>query len=600
MASEKAPRGSLLLRFALLSLLCFAMLGVVLGQVLESRIRSRAAEQAMQVAALLTAEISEGRLTRRSVREGLAAHEEAEIDALIKNRQVQADIATVKVWNREGRVVYSGDKDLEGRTFAQSLNLRESFGGRTVIEFELEDSDEVEQSRDLFEVYVPLRFGPRGRPTGVLETYFKRAPVRAEVTGETRTLYAVLGAGLLGLYLVLFPLLARASRRLRKSYRYMRSVADEFQHAVLPAKLPTPAGAELAARYLPSGGSAHVGGDWYDAVPYTDGRLAMVIGDVVGRGIEAARLMSQLKSALRMQALDTDSPATLLERANTYLRLIAPETIVTAAVALWDDVRAQVTVASAGHLPPVLIGPEGGARLIDARVGVPLGAQSVVVYKNVTVELAAPSTLILYTDGLVEDRLHGLGEQLERLRAAAQAGPSDLEALCDHLAASAPARGGGVVDEDDVAILALRVRSIPGERLAFEIPAEADALAAARGRLGRWLDVLGAEPAEAHRLLMACGEACTNAIEHAYGLGEARVLIDAAWEGGEVEVTIRDFGRWRSSAPESTRGRGLPIMEQLTDELRVDRGNDGTTVSLRRRVRNRAPAAAAGSGPRVA
>ncbi len=573
-------RVSLLARFSALSLLCFVAVGIVLAQVVKHQIHQRAETRAAETAVLLAADVTEAARAKGSLRNGFTGEEERSIDHLLGSPLVEDDVVAVKLWNRGGRLIYATNKAIEGRTFPKSADLRGALEGQRVVKFALEDPDERSQDRDVFEIYAPVPNGRGGLSGAVLEVYFRLGPVRAQVSRDTRSVLTAFGSGFVLLYLALFPILAGVSRTLRASYREVSQVAEELQHAALPDHLPVLPGMAMAARYRPGGGNVQVGGDWYDAVTHDDGRLGFMVGDVAGHGLEAARLMGQIRGGLHMQALAGTPPADLFVMANSYIRRIAPEKIVTSAMAVWDQVRSEVTIASAGHLPPVLVDPGRRARLLDVHVGPPLGAQSLAAYEELVFKVPAGSMLLLYTDGLVDDRSRPLRAQLNQLRATVEAGPLEPQAMCDHLLASLGAANG---DQDDVAILAIQSLSSPGSALEFEIEADADAIGPARHRLGRWLDTVGAEPEESRRLLVAFGEACANAVEHPYGLGDAKALIAAREIDGHIEVEVRDFGRWRTSGPTPGRGRGLQIMEKVVDEHEIVRDSTGTTVRLRQR-----------------
>jgi anti-sigma regulatory factor (Ser/Thr protein kinase) len=195
-------------------------------------------------------------------------------------------------------------------------------------------------------------------------------------------------------------------------------------------------------------------------------------------------------------------------------------------------------------------------------------------------ELAAGSTLVLYTDGLVERRGENIEDGLERLRLAAAAGPSDPDALCDHLLEQLL---GDEAARDDVALLVTQTAAVAADHLHLELPADPEVLGSVRNTLGRWLRAAGASPEEDRDIQFACHEACSNAIEHGYHFGEASFDVEALRDGGAVSITVRDAGGWKEHVA-SDRGRGIELMRALMDRVEVSPGPEGTTVTMVRRL----------------
>jgi serine phosphatase RsbU (regulator of sigma subunit)/anti-sigma regulatory factor (Ser/Thr protein kinase) len=361
-----------------------------------------------------------------------------------------------------------------------------------------------------------------------------------------------------------------------------RGLADALQRSLMP-RLPQLPAVSLAGRYLPAA-AARLGGDWYDAFALSDGRLGMAIGDVVGHGFHAAAIMGQLRSGLRAYALDGMPPGQVLERLNRLLRQLEPGRTSTLVYLVLDPHGGMLTVAGAGH-PPPLVDPVGGeAHYLELPGSVPLGAVRHVLYDEQEFELTPGSALLLYTDGLVEDPRESLDAGLERLRVTVQRGDEDLQRLGDKIVDELLPEGPG---GDDAALLV--VRALPlSDTLVAQFPAEVESIPFMRRLLGRWLDEAGAETAEIDDLSLACAEAAANAIEHAYGLAPGEVELRASTSnGGVVTVAVRDFGSWRP--PRGThRGRGLLLMEGLTDGVEVIHDDEGTTVELSRRIGARA------------
>jgi anti-sigma regulatory factor (Ser/Thr protein kinase) len=245
-----------------------------------------------------------------------------------------------------------------------------------------------------------------------------------------------------------------------------------------------------------------------------------------------------------------------------------------------DPGRGGAELTSAGHLPMLIRASDGETRFAGRKGAPPLGALPFVRFESTRVKVGPGSALVLFTDGLVEVRGTSIELRLEQLRRAVEAGPSDPEELCDAVLTEMLGREE---PQDDVALLVLSVSPLPTRGFALDLPAEPEALSSVRKALERWLSEAGTSRRDAHAIKVACGEACANAIEHAYRPGDAAFRIEASREDTEVLIVVRDFGGWRE--PRGTdRGRGLPLMEALMDSVHVDPSSEGTTVQLRRRL----------------
>jgi GAF domain-containing protein/anti-sigma regulatory factor (Ser/Thr protein kinase) len=351
-----------------------------------------------------------------------------------------------------------------------------------------------------------------------------------------------------------------------------RRLAVALQHELLPDLRAVP-GVELASRYLPASEEA-LGGDWFDAFPLPGGRVALVVGDVVGHGVGAAVIMAQLRTTLRAYAADGATPAEVVERMNLLMWQLGPRAMTTLAYVVIDPPRHTLELVNAGHPPPLAVAADG-ASFLDGTVNVPLAVAPAARYESSFHRYDDGTTLVLYTDGLVERRGETIDTGLERLRLAAPVG-GDAETTCTRIVSA-------LVPEkrrDDVALIALRVPPPPAA-LAGAWPADRRRLVEIRQQLRVWLEAQGAEEEDVYDITVACQEACANAIEHAYGPGPASFTLDATCEGGVVRLTIRDDGRWRP--PRGThRGRGLPLMRALMDGVEVDHHDAGTRVVLER------------------
>jgi anti-sigma regulatory factor (Ser/Thr protein kinase)/putative methionine-R-sulfoxide reductase with GAF domain len=355
--------------------------------------------------------------------------------------------------------------------------------------------------------------------------------------------------------------------------------AVALQRSLLPDRLPNLVGIDTAARYLPA--RDEVGGDWYDVIDLPGGHVGLAIGDVAGHGLRAASLMGQLRAGLRAYALDGHSPGDTLKRLDRMLQSISGRGMATAAYAILDPATGTLRYASAGHPPPVIVRGGRDAGLLKVTPAPPLGSLPFSAFPEVQDTLAANDTILLYTDGLIERRREPLTAGLERLRALASEAAS-AEQLCRRVVAQLVPPGGG---DDDIAMVALRI--VPVEAvLRVRFAADPQVLAQMRRMLGRWLHEHGAQADEVAALTLAGGEACANAIEHAYAPGVAYFEFEARHADGLVTLTVRDTGRWRS--PRGTnRGRGLKIIAAVADELDLRTTDAGTEIVMHRRLRAR-------------
>jgi anti-sigma regulatory factor (Ser/Thr protein kinase) len=341
----------------------------------------------------------------------------------------------------------------------------------------------------------------------------------------------------------------------------------------------------VALRYLPAGEGLKAGGDWYDVIALPGGRVGVAVGDVVGRGVQAAAVMGQLQSALRAFAQDGDPPAAVIGKLSRFAERVEQARMATVVYGVLDPESGELVYARAGHPPPLLVGPDGDAEFLHEARGAPLAAFAQVPHTEGRARLEPGAMLAMYSDGLIERRRESLDAGLDRLaHAVSDVAGEPTEEVCDRVLASL---FHGSRPADDVALLLMR-RTAPIP-LVFKrgIDARAEELAPLRRELRGWLREAGMDEPGLQDLVLACGEALANAVEHAYRPGEEgriefQVMLDAE---GVLQAAVRDFGHWRTPSWNPDRGRGLEMMKQLTDALDVSRSEEGTHVVMRRRAR---------------
>jgi serine/threonine-protein kinase RsbW len=361
-------------------------------------------------------------------------------------------------------------------------------------------------------------------------------------------------------------------------YEQERSIARTLQRSLLAADLPSDSRFAIHTHYQAATHDLEVGGDWFDAFLISPDKLAVVVGDVVGRGIDAATTMGQLRSAIRALAFNEAGPARLLERLDRFAERVETARMATVAYAEIALSTGEMAYACAGHLPPLLQEPAGSPQyLLDGR-SAPLGSRAGRTERvEQRIRLSPGSRLLLYTDGLIERRNRPIDTGFELLaREYARRWDAPLEGLTAALADS-------LVDPDhadDVCMLCLTLGT--EERMERRIGADPVQIALLRKDLRSWLAARGVDQESGQAVLLACSEAVANAIEHGYrddpfGIVEVAATVSAA----AVEIRVSDHGSWRSAQTDVARGRGLQLIRQVMDTVAFERGA-GTTVTMRR------------------
>jgi anti-sigma regulatory factor (Ser/Thr protein kinase)/putative methionine-R-sulfoxide reductase with GAF domain len=366
---------------------------------------------------------------------------------------------------------------------------------------------------------------------------------------------------------------ARLYAALEREHR----VAMVLQRSLLPKRVANVVGATVATRYLPARDG--VGGDWYDVIELPHGLLGVAIGDVAGHGLRAAALMGQIRTALHAYALEGHGPARTLDLVDRYVQSMSEHPMATAAYAVFDTETGLLRFATAGHLPPIVVG-RTGSRVLEVTPGAPLGAFPYGNCPEHELTLATGEMVVLYTDGLVERRGTPLTEGIEDLLELVGRGSSAEHACRRAMQGLVPPEGL----DDDLALVVLHNTPIPSS-LSLRLPADPNVLSDLRRIVRRWLGERGADREHVNEITLAVGEACANAIEHAYSPAPAWFELDATEDDGDVVITVRDAGRWRQARGDH-RGRGLRIMEAAMTDVTLTPSTAGTEVVMRRPLSN--------------
>ena len=352
-----------------------------------------------------------------------------------------------------------------------------------------------------------------------------------------------------------------------------QSIAETLQRSVLPASLPRVEGMQLAARYLPGTAGVAVGGDWFDAIRLQDGQLGLVVGDVVGKGVQAAATMGQLRNGLRAFSLDRMKPSSTLTRLNRLAEEIMETAFATVVYAVIDGDARVCRYSAAGHPPPLVVFPDRRAEFLEGGRGLPLGAGTETRYTQEIVDLPVGSTLVLYSDGLVERRGESIDVGLERLRLAVLHGPREPERLVEHLLQRLVGSGER---GDDIALLAVRLLAIAPQPLHLRVPSDIGSLDVVRDVMRSWLAGAPVSGPEAHEIVLAVWEACANAIEHAVDPREDILQVWANLTPTELRIAVEDTGTWLPPAETPDRGFGLRLMRAAMTSVEITPASTGT------------------------
>jgi anti-sigma regulatory factor (Ser/Thr protein kinase) len=293
--------------------------------------------------------------------------------------------------------------------------------------------------------------------------------------------------------------------------------------------------------------------------------VGFVIGDVAGHGVDATSFMGQVRTSIRAYALEGLQPSAVVDKAHRFLRqLNGGDQMVTLLYVTIDLDTLEMRVVNAGHPPPIVTSPGEGARFLETRTALPLGIDFDIRPKETRSMLEPGTAILLYTDGLVDRRSLPI-----------ENGFAAIDALLTSEVS------------DDVAVLAVELSGLFGD-LALSIDGDPRAVASVRTSLTRWLSSYDVERSQIDDVVLACSEACSNSVEHAYGLQGGSIESAGELIQGEVVVSVRDSGAWRP-ARGLGRGRGLKLIDACMAGYVVDRDHTGTVITMRRRVRTSDP-----------
>lgn len=375
---------------------------------------------------------------------------------------------------------------------------------------------------------------------------------------------------------------------LSERYRNVRDSATVMQQALLAPSVPVIPGADVTAQYLVAAEDTAAGGDWFDAIPLGD-RLVLVVGDVVGHGVEAAAVMSQLRTALRMQVVAGYPIAEALEAVDRFRKHVPGSNTATICVGALDFGTGEFRYCTAGHPPPLLVTSEATSRYLEPSGAGPLGSGTGFPVRTEFLDVG--DSILLYTDGLIERPGRPLGAstaefaELAANIAGGQRGfviESSMRAIDRICSETLELLLRSTGYSDDVTLLAARRRTPPAP-LHMTLDATLHAARAVRTRLRQWLAEIGATADDISDVVHAISEFVENSVEHGYATDVSDgVDVEAMLSGdGDLHISVIDRGRWKDHREgETGRGRGLAMAEALVSEAHVSHGPDGTTARV--------------------
>jgi serine phosphatase RsbU (regulator of sigma subunit)/anti-sigma regulatory factor (Ser/Thr protein kinase) len=390
---------------------------------------------------------------------------------------------------------------------------------------------------------------------------------------------------------LVFSKLEMTVTRLRRTESDLNDSLTMAQRALLPGPVPSIDEVQLGRCYRPAG-HGHAGGDWYTIVPLGEHRIGLGIGDAAGHGLTGLSVMARTRFGMLAYALLDQSPASVLEHINSMLCSTAPVSgrFVTATFGVLDRATMSWTEARAGHPPTACRRADGTVDVLNPdHHGLVLGIDEHARYSDVTVQLEPGDTIALYTDGLIERPTQSLDVGIAALsRALASRPGGDLDEFCSLLADELGS------ERDDVALLVATVESAPEIASSYRtsLPADARQIAVLRHELEGWFEQQKISSDDRWALTLATGELATNAIEHGCAQdGVSLVTVEARRRADVIEISVHDPGIWTSAVRSPDRGRGLGMVNTVTDQVTIESGAAGTTVRIKLELN--------GDGPRA-
>jgi serine phosphatase RsbU (regulator of sigma subunit)/anti-sigma regulatory factor (Ser/Thr protein kinase) len=384
-----------------------------------------------------------------------------------------------------------------------------------------------------------------------------------------------------------------------RRYNRERATALTLQRSMLPTDLSAPSSVEVRHRYLPASKLIEVGGDWYESIALPGGRVALVVGDVAGHGVRAAVTMGRLRTAIQTLARLELSPAESLQQLDELMQTLGEREphFATCAYAVFDAVNGTCEVALAGHLPPLLVKPDGTSVFLDVAPAPPLGIGDGTV-RSQEFSIDDGSLLVLYTDGLVEKRDSDIDEGLAHLSDIF--GPESVSRPIDELCKATLDGVYGDQERDDIAVLVARLRRLPDDRyVAWILDPEPVSVSEVRFSIGQVLKEWGLdELADTTQLLVS--ELVTNALRYATG----QITVRLVREGTLVCEVLDDSAavpRLRHAGSDDETGRGLHVVSQLAQRWGTRRTASGKVVWCEQPLPSPSPAhQSSGAEPRSA
>lgn len=360
-----------------------------------------------------------------------------------------------------------------------------------------------------------------------------------------------------------------------------RELALQVQRGLLPDRLVEHPDLEIAARYEAASDLLEVGGDWYDTIPLGDGRIGLVVGDVVGHGTEAMTSMGRIRTALAALAMRADDPGSLLGEVDDFVRGPDGTMYATVFYAIVDTERNSIHYASAGHPPGLMVRPSGETTWLDQGLSGPLHAESDGPRSHSSIAFEPGATLVLYSDGLIERRGESLDVGLGRLeRLVDESADRGVGAMCDELF---DRLGVGYSRKDDVVILVARATMSRTLEYRERFAARPDELGLLRASVRSWAEAWHLEPTLIDDLLIAVSEAAANCVRHAYrDIENGSMEIRISHRNELLDVAVTDGGEWKGSLDNvGDPGLGGSIIRAVTEDFEIDTNASGTRVSFK-------------------